>query len=79
MQNGNYTTEPVEGLRAALELTFIMGSAPLQQQKLYPTRAAAENPPAFATATNADIDSNRSMISHIPRWCISILPSYRTN
>jgi homoserine acetyltransferase len=26
-QNGNYTTEPVEGLRAALELTFIMGSS----------------------------------------------------
>ena len=41
-QNGNYTTEPVEGLRAALEITFIMGSAPLQQQKLYPTRDAAE-------------------------------------
>ncbi len=41
-QNGNYTTEPLEGLRAANELLFIMGSAPLVQQKAAPTRAAAE-------------------------------------
>jgi len=41
-QNGDYTTEPVEGLRAANEITFVMGSAPLVLQKAAPTRAAAE-------------------------------------
>ncbi len=42
-QGGNYTTEPKEGLRSASELLFIMGSAPLVQQKAAPTRAAAEH------------------------------------
>ena len=42
-QNGNYTTQPKEGLRTASELLFIMGSAPLVQQKAAPTRAAAEH------------------------------------
>ena len=41
-QDGNYTTEPALGLRTANELLFIMGSAPLVQQKAAPTRAAAE-------------------------------------
>jgi homoserine O-acetyltransferase len=41
-QDGNYTAEPVEGLRTAIEMMLIMGSAPLQMQKLYPTRAQAE-------------------------------------
>ncbi len=41
-QNGNYTTEPVEGLRGANDLLVIAGSAPLQLQKNYPTRAQAE-------------------------------------
>lgn len=40
--NGNYTTEPEEGLRAASDLLIIAGSAPLQMQKNYPTRAQAE-------------------------------------
>jgi homoserine O-acetyltransferase len=40
--HGNYTTEPVEGIRAANELLFVMGSAPLVQQKAAPTRQAAE-------------------------------------
>jgi homoserine O-acetyltransferase len=40
--NGNYTTEPMEGIRTANELLFIMGSAPLVQQKAAPTREAAE-------------------------------------
>jgi len=58
-QNGNYTTEPVEGLRTALELTFIMGSAPLQQQKLYPTRAAAEKfIDSYLTRAVAATDAN---------------------
>jgi len=40
--NGNYTTPPVQGLRAAASLMFMMQSVPLQQQKQYPTRDAAE-------------------------------------
>ncbi len=41
-KNGDYTTEPVEGLRGANDLIIIAGSAPLQMQKNYPTRASAE-------------------------------------
>jgi len=40
--NGEYTTEPVEGLRGANDLNVIAGSAPLQMQKNYPTRQQAE-------------------------------------
>lgn len=40
---GEYTSEPTEGLRTADELVFVMGSAPLVQQKAAPTRAAAES------------------------------------
>ena len=40
--NGDYTTEPAEGLRGALDLILIAGSAPLQMQKNFPTRAKAE-------------------------------------
>jgi homoserine O-acetyltransferase/O-succinyltransferase len=39
---GEYKTEPVEGLRTANEMIFIMGSSPLQMQKLAPTREMAE-------------------------------------
>lgn len=41
-KNGDYTTEPVEGLRGANDLILIAGSAPLQMQKNFPTRASAE-------------------------------------
>jgi len=41
-KNGDYSTEPVEGLRGANDLILIAGSAPLQMQKNFPTRAAAE-------------------------------------
>src|SRR5215469_13787883 len=40
--NGEYTTEPTEGLRGAAAMLLVMGSAPLQMQKNYPTRAQAE-------------------------------------
>ncbi len=40
--NGNYTSEPVEGLRGAADLLIIAGSAPQQMQKHYPTRVQAE-------------------------------------
>ena len=41
-KNGDYTTEPVEGIRGAGDLLVIAGSSPLQMQKNYPTRAQAE-------------------------------------
>jgi homoserine O-acetyltransferase len=41
-KNGDYTTEPVEGLRGANDLILIAGSAPLQMQKNFPTRVLAE-------------------------------------
>jgi homoserine O-acetyltransferase/O-succinyltransferase len=41
-KNGEYTTEPVEGLRGAEGMLLVMGSAPLQMQKNFPTRAQAE-------------------------------------
>jgi homoserine O-acetyltransferase len=39
---GEYTTEPTQGLRNANEMVFIMGSSPLQMQKVAPTRELAE-------------------------------------
>jgi homoserine O-acetyltransferase/O-succinyltransferase len=41
-KNGDYTSEPVEGLRGASDLIIIAGSAPLLMQKRLPTRATAE-------------------------------------
>jgi len=40
-RNGDYTTQP-RGLRAAVQLLFIAGSAPLVQQRLAPTRDSAD-------------------------------------
>jgi homoserine O-acetyltransferase len=40
--DGEYKTEPVQGLRTANEIGMIMSSSPLQMQKLAPTREAAE-------------------------------------
>ena len=41
-KNGDYTTQPAEGLRGAAAMLLVMGSAPLQMQKNYPTRPQAE-------------------------------------
>lgn len=41
-KNGDYTTEPAEGLRGANDLILIAGSAPRLMQKDFPTRASAE-------------------------------------
>ncbi len=41
-KNGDYTAEPIEGLRGANDLLLIAGSAPLLLQKQFPTRASAE-------------------------------------
>ena len=40
-QGGNYTSQPLAGLRAGQNLLFVAGSAPLYYQAQYPTRAAA--------------------------------------
>jgi homoserine O-acetyltransferase len=40
--DGEYQSEPTQGLRTANELVLVMGSSPLQMQKRAPTRAAAE-------------------------------------
>lgn len=39
---GEYKEEPAQGLRLADTLILVMGSSPLQMQKNYPTREAAE-------------------------------------
>jgi homoserine O-acetyltransferase len=44
-QNGNYSSQPLTGLRAAQNLLFVAGAAPLLYQQQYPTRSAAS---AFA-------------------------------
>jgi homoserine O-acetyltransferase len=69
-QGGAYTTEPAQGLRTADEMLLIMGSSPLQMQKLDPTRAAAEQYvdtrlAAMAARTDADdllyyVDASRN-------------------
>lgn len=41
-RNGEYTGEPVQGLRSALYLLLIATSSPLQWQKNYPTRDRAD-------------------------------------
>lgn len=40
--NGDYTTQPTEGVRLADSLIMVMGSSPMQMQKQAPTREAAE-------------------------------------
>jgi homoserine O-acetyltransferase len=40
--HGDYTTEPVQGLRTAVSLLQIAGFAPLYLQRTYPTRETAE-------------------------------------
>jgi homoserine O-acetyltransferase len=39
---GNYTSEPVQGLRTAVSLLQVAGFAPLYLQRAYPTRETAE-------------------------------------
>jgi len=40
-QSGNYSNEPMTGLRAAQNLLFVAGAAPLLYQAQYPTRTTA--------------------------------------
>ncbi|MEO7028501.1 MAG: alpha/beta fold hydrolase [Acidobacteriaceae bacterium] len=58
-KKGEYTSEPVEGLRAANEMLLIMGSAPLVMQKTTPTRTAAESyVDKYLERTVANTDAN---------------------
>ena len=50
-QGGNYTTEPLTGMRTTESILFIAGSAPLYYQEHYPTRQAAS---AYAEQRVAD-------------------------
>jgi homoserine O-acetyltransferase len=62
---GEYKTEPVQGLRTANEMLLVMGSSPLQMQKNYPTRAAAEKyVDDYLARTMASTDAN-DMIYYI--------------
>ena len=57
--NGNYTTEPLNGIRAANEMLFIMGTTPLLAQKAGPTRVAAEKYiDNYLDRTTAQVDAN---------------------
>lgn len=58
-KGGDYTTEPQAGLRTAADLLIIAGSAPIQLQKAYPTRAQADDYEQKAVAramSNTDAD-----------------------
>ena len=58
-QGGEYKSEPSEGLRDAIEMLLVMGSAPLVQQKAAPTRDAAEQyVDKYLTRATADTDAN---------------------
>ncbi|TWB42647.1 alpha/beta fold hydrolase [Nitrospirillum pindoramense] len=53
-QGGEYKTQPQQGLRTAASLLVVAGSAPIQMQKAYPTRDAADQ--AVETLTHAQMD-----------------------
>ena len=58
-KGGDYTQEPLQGLRTAADLLAIAGSAPLQMQKTMPTRAAADTYlTGYMTRELADIDAD---------------------
>lgn len=58
-KNGDYAAPPEQGLRTAAAMTFIMGSSPMQMQKAFPTRAAAEQRvDAFLDHAVASTDAN---------------------
>ena len=58
-KDGEYTAQPVEGLRGAESLELMAVSAPLFLQKSYPTRASAEANADKALATQiAQTDAN---------------------
>ncbi len=60
--NGEYKTEPEQGLRTANEILLIMGSSPLQMQKQAPTREQAEQyVDHYLERTMASTDANNML------------------
>ena len=58
-KSGEYSAEPQQALRTALDLLLIAGSAPLYVQKTYPTRDAADAGLAdYFKARSAALDAN---------------------
>ena len=57
-KGGEYTTQPRAALRTAQDLLVIAGSAPLQGQKNYPTREAADKYVEDAGARSTSLDAN---------------------
>ncbi len=55
---GEYTAQPRAALRTALDLLIIAGSAPLQGQKNYPTRDAADKYLEDVGARSTSLDAN---------------------
>jgi homoserine O-acetyltransferase len=56
--HGEYKTQP-QGLKTAIDVLILMGSSPLQMQKLYPTREAADAFVAKAQASYmGSLDAN---------------------
>ena len=56
--SGEYKDEPKEALRSAEDLLVIAGSAPLQMQKMLPTRDAADKYMEDSEKTAASLDAN---------------------
>jgi homoserine O-acetyltransferase/O-succinyltransferase len=58
-KGGDYSEEPKQALRTALDLLLIAGSAPLYMQKNYPTRDAADKDlDDYFKARSATLDAN---------------------
>jgi len=58
-KGGDYSEEPRQALRTALDLLLIAGSAPLYMQKSYPTRDAADKDlDDYFKARSAGLDAN---------------------
>jgi homoserine O-acetyltransferase len=55
---GNYTSEPLQGLRTAEDILFIAGAAPLNLQANYPTREAAVAYVRERTSDLSGLDAN---------------------
>jgi len=56
---GNYTRQPVQGLRTAASMLILAGAAPLNLQQTYPTRDAAAEQARTRVATSLEsLDAN---------------------
>jgi homoserine O-acetyltransferase len=61
-QDGEYKTQPTQGLRTANEMLLVMGSAPLQMQKQAPTREQSEQyVDRYLARTMAATDANNML------------------